>query len=73
MNVAGDPLELREVGLVKRAADAERPHSTGQAAAETCPIYWRYGSYHCRCPFKRPIDLHISSSGRLDQLRYHLF
>jgi hypothetical protein len=29
MNVASDPLELRKVGLIERAADAERPHGTG--------------------------------------------
>src|SRR4051812_47435312 len=55
VNVAGDPLKLRKVALIKRAADAERADGTGRAAAETCPIR-RDGSYHCPCPFKRRID-----------------
>src|SRR5205823_5757801 len=55
MTVAGDPLELRKVGLIKRAADAERPDGTGRAAAETCTIR-RDRSYHCPCPVERRID-----------------
>jgi hypothetical protein len=68
MNVASDPLELREVGLIKRAADAERPHGTGRAAAETCPIR-RDGSYHCRCPFKRWIDALSPGQGTMPALQ----
>jgi hypothetical protein len=38
MNVAGDPLELGKVGLIKRAADAERANGAGRTTAETCPV-----------------------------------
>ena len=34
LNVAGDPLEFGKVGLVERAADAERSNGTGRAATE---------------------------------------
>ena len=37
MDVARDPLELREIGLIERAADAERADGAGRAAAETGP------------------------------------
>jgi hypothetical protein len=55
LNLAGDPLKFRKVGLIKRAADAERADGAGRAAAETCPIR-RDGSYHCPYPFTRRID-----------------
>ena len=55
MKMAGDPLELRKIGLVQCATDAQRADGAGRASAETCPIR-RYGSYHYRCPFERRID-----------------
>jgi hypothetical protein len=39
MNVAGDPLKLRKVGLIERAADAERAH----VQAEQRPKLARFG------------------------------
>src|SRR3954465_8105454 len=63
LDLAGDPLKLREVGLIKRAADAERAYRTGRAAAETCPIR-RDGSYHCPYPFTRRIDALSPGHGR---------
>jgi hypothetical protein len=63
MNVADDPLKLRKVALVKRAADAERADGAGRAAAETCSIR-RDGSYHYPCPFKRRIDPLSPGHGR---------
>jgi hypothetical protein len=47
MNVAGNPFELRKVGLVESAAYAERSHSAAQAAARTATRQIRRcGSYH---------------------------
>ena len=60
MNVASDPLELREIGLVERAADAQRADGTGRAAAEIGAIgIRRDGSYHSlplpvRAPHRPP-------------------
>ena len=37
MNVAANPLELRKVGLIKRAADAERPDGAGRRSGRSLP------------------------------------
>ena len=61
LNMAGDPLELHQIVLVERAADAQRADGTGRAAAEIGAIWIRRdGSYHCHCPFERHIGRHIS-------------
>jgi hypothetical protein len=41
LNVACDSLELCEIGLVERAADAERSDGASRAATEICTIWIR--------------------------------
>ena len=50
MNVARHPLELRDVGVIERAADAQRPQCAGRAASETRAIgISKIVPYHSRC------------------------
>jgi hypothetical protein len=68
LNMAADPLELHQIVLVERAADAQRPDGTGRAAAKIGAIRIRRdGSYHCHCPFERHIGRHISRPWRAAQ------
>jgi hypothetical protein len=61
--VAGNPFELDKVGLVKCAADAERPDVAGRATTEKGTIrIWSDGSYHCLLPIRPMIGHCISRS-----------